>query len=107
EGNSGTRVSERMLVLEKTVNSPTDIVLWVQRTAYCDLVSSGLGPLSFNQHANGWTATAVQNNGCYGGAWWADASGALKGWLLEDPSITASHSDIGPALTPGAYTVVS
>ena len=91
---------ERMRVVKKVVNSATDIVLTLQRKAFCVAATD-----TFN-HANGWSASMAVPGGCYGAGWWINMTGNPSAWVLEDPTLTSSHFDIGTSVDGTSVTAV-
>jgi len=88
--------SETMRVLSITQNSPTDIVLWLQRYAN----ASSQSPSEF---PNGWSLSPYPTAPSSSSSWWFDSAGSNT-VFTDDPHITA-HIDVVSA--PEGYSITS
>jgi hypothetical protein len=78
--------SEELQILKITVNSPTDIALWLKRFG-------GAGPVNF---ANGFALSPFPSSSCTSGNWWYDSTSPTAAMLPDDCHL-AGHIDIGAA----------
>jgi hypothetical protein len=85
-----------MLVLSITQNSPTDIVLWLQRYAN----ASSQPPAEF---PNGWALSPYPTAATSSSSWWFDSAGSNT-VFTDDPHI-AAHIDVVSA--PDGYSITS
>lgn len=113
--------AEHGVIVQKTVNSTTDITIWLYRAAVGGgTVSSGtavvpypglslltpnstvntLGADKF-KHANGWLLN--MDTPAYGGQWWLGSATPSNGFVIESYLDAFSHPDPGAFITGSAF----